>query len=86
MDLSYVRDKEKREVDFVLLVKGRPLCLIECKVSELSPSPALIYYQKKLKILHAIQVVHQPGICKKFRTGDFTQWVISADRWLSLLP
>jgi predicted AAA+ superfamily ATPase len=86
VDLNYVRDKEKREVDFVLSVKGRPLCLIECKVSELSPSSGLIYFQKKLKVPHAIQVVHQPGICKKLRTADFTQWVISADRWLSVLP
>jgi hypothetical protein len=86
LDLNYVRDKEKREVDFVLSQKGRPLFLIECKVSDLSLSPSLIYFQKKLKVPNAIQVVHHPEICKKFRTEGFTQWVISADRWLSALP
>jgi len=86
LDLNYVRDKEKREVDFVLSQKGRPLCLIECKVSDLSLSPSLIYFQKKLKVPNAIQVVHHPEICKRFRTEGFTQWVISADRWLSALP
>jgi hypothetical protein len=35
---------------------------------------------------HAVQIVHQPGICKKLHTEGFTQWVISADRWLSALP
>ena len=86
LNLDYVRDKEKREVDFVLSQKGHPLCLIECKVSDLSLSPSLIYFQKKLRVPHAIQIVHQPEICKKLRTEGFTQWVISADRWLSALP
>ena len=31
-------------------------------------------------------VAHQPEICKKLRTEGLTQWVISADRWLSALP
>ncbi len=86
LNLDYVRDKEKREVDFVLSQKGRPLCLIECKATDLSLSPPLIYFQKKLRVPHAVQIVHQAGICKKLRTEGFTQWVISADRWLSALP
>jgi predicted AAA+ superfamily ATPase len=86
LDLNYIRDKEKREVDFVLSQKGQPLCVIECKLSELSLSPSLIYFQKKFKVPHAFQVVHQSGICKKLQTEGFTQWVISADRWLSSLP
>jgi hypothetical protein len=86
VDLNYIRDKEKREVDFVLSQKGRPFCLIECKTSGSSLSSSLIYFQKKLNVPPAIQVVHQSGTCKKFQTEGFTQWVISTDRWLSLLP
>lgn len=86
LDLNYIRDKEKREVDFVLSQKGKPLFLIECKVSDISVSPSLIYFQKKLKAPNAIQLVHLPGICKKLRAEGMTQWVISADRWLSTLP
>lgn len=86
LNLNYIRDKEKREVDFVLSQKGRPLVIIECKVSDFSMSPSLIYFQKKFKVPIAVQVVHHPEICKKFRVGGFTQWVISADRWLSALP
>lgn len=86
LDLHYIRDKEKREVDFVLSQKGRPLLLIECKVSDLALSPSLIYFQKRLNAPHAVQLVHHPEICKKFRAEGFTQWVISADRWLSALP
>jgi len=86
LDLNYIRDKEKREVDFVFSRRGQPLFLIECKVSDLSLSPGLIYFQKKLKVPNAIQVVHQSGVCKKLRVEGLTQWVISADRWLSALP
>ena len=86
LDLNYLRDKEKREVDFVLSEKGRPLCLIECKYSDTSLSPNLFYFQKKLNVPHAIQLVHQQGVCKKMKNDGFTQWIISADRWLNTLP
>ena len=84
--LHYVRDKEKREVDFVLSEKGKPFCLIECKTREETLAPSLLHFQKKLLVPTAVQILHQPGICKKMRLEGLTQWVISADQWLSLLP
>jgi len=86
LDLHYIRDKEKKEVDFVLSEKGRPLCLIECKYSDTNLSHSLLYFQKKLGVPYAAQVVHQAKVCKKFKTEGMTQWVISADRLLCLLP
>lgn len=84
--LHYVRDKEKREVDFLLTEKNRPICLIECKLSDASLSPALMYYQDKLRVATAVQLVHAGGLCRKTAHGGATQWVISADRWLDMLP
>ena len=84
--LNYIRDKEKREVDFVLSEKGNPFCLIECKTSEENLSPSILYFQRKLRVPIAIQLLHKPGICKKMRTEGSVQWVISADRWLTMLP
>lgn len=84
--LNYIRDKEKREVDFVLSEKGTPFCLIECKISEEDVSPNLLHFQRKLRAPFAIQLLHKPGICKRMRADGFMQWVISADRWLSALP
>ncbi|HOW57293.1 MAG TPA: ATP-binding protein [Smithellaceae bacterium] len=86
LDLNYLRDKEKREVDFILSEKGKPLCLIECKYSDTNISPNLVYFQKKLDIPHAVQLVHQEGICRKLANEGFNQWVISANRWLEALP
>jgi uncharacterized protein len=84
--LNYIRDKEKREVDFVLSEKGKPFYLIECKTSEENLSPSILRFQQKLRVPVAIQLLHKPGVCKKMKTQGLTQWVISADRWLTTLP
>lgn len=84
--LNYIRDKEKREVDFILSERGKPFCLIECKASEEDLSPSLLYFQRKLLVPFAIQLLHRADICKKMKREGATQWVISADRWLATLP
>jgi hypothetical protein len=84
--LNYIRDKEKREVDFVLSEKGKAFCLIECKTGEETLSPNLLYFQKKLSVPVAVQILHKTGVCKRLRTEGLTQWIISADRWLAFLP
>jgi hypothetical protein len=84
--LQYLRDKEKREVDFVLSEKGKPLCLIECKAAEETLAPNLLYFQKKLSVPIGVQLLHKPGVCKKMHNEGLTQWIISADQWLSILP
>ena len=86
LSLNFIRDKEKREVDFVLSDRGKPLCLVECKTSDEALSPNLVHFQRKLKAPVAIQLLHKSGVCQKRRTQGMTQWVVSADRWLALLP
>ncbi len=57
--LRYLRDKEGREVDFVLL-REKKLCeLIEVKWSDEQISPSLRYYQEKLQSPSATQIVGQ---------------------------
>lgn len=84
--LHYVRDKEKREVDFLLTEKKRPVCLVECKLSDTDLAPALSHYQDRLGVPTAVQLVHQSGVCRKTSQAGATQWVVSADRWLGVLP
>jgi hypothetical protein len=85
-NLNYIRDKEKREVDFVLSEKGKAFCLIECKTGEETLAPNLFYFQKKLSVPVAIQLLHKTGVCKRLHTEGLTQWIISADQWLPILP
>lgn len=64
--LSYVRDKEGHEVDFLIADGARPHALVEAKLTETSIDPSLVYYRDRLRPLHAVQVVRQ-GV--RSRTG-----------------
>lgn len=56
-ELCYVRDKQQREVDFLIVKDGVPYMLVECKTSMDEPmSPALLHFQKVLKAPFAFQV------------------------------
>ncbi|MEI6806135.1 MAG: ATP-binding protein [Myxococcaceae bacterium] len=55
--LHYVRDKEKREVDFLIIKDHKPWMLIEAKSSQKEPlSESLKHYQKQLNAEIVLQV------------------------------
>lgn len=47
MELRYLRDVDRREVDFVVMRKGKPLFAVECKVSDRQVDPALSYFAER---------------------------------------
>ena len=55
-ELHYVRDKEKREVDFLLTESRRPYLLLEAKLSAQDVSPSLLYFQERLKPAYTVQL------------------------------
>jgi hypothetical protein len=57
--LRYVRDKEKREVDFLVTDRQKPFLLVEAKLADSQPSPALGYFAARLSPRWAIQVVRR---------------------------
>ncbi|MCY4047912.1 MAG: ATP-binding protein [Candidatus Dadabacteria bacterium] len=57
-DLYYVRDKEKREVDFLVTKNRKPWMLVEAKKSSgAALSPGLRHFSKALNVSHAFQAV-----------------------------
>lgn len=50
MELRYLRDVHKREVDFVVLRDDKPLFAVECKFSERNLNPAIPYFAERTKI------------------------------------
>jgi len=56
-DLFYIRDKQKREVDFLVTQDNQPWFLVEVKNAESSLSPALALMQTQTGAKHAFQVV-----------------------------
>jgi hypothetical protein len=80
--LHFVRDKEKREVDFLITKEKKPWLLIEAKLSDATPNPAVHYFANKLSVQHKFQVVadlKEPGMA-----GDVH--VIDAPTFLATLP
>jgi predicted AAA+ superfamily ATPase len=68
LSLHYIRDKNGREVDFVIALKNRAIALIEVKHTDLEPSSALTYFKEKLRVDFAIQLhtdVSQKSCIKK---------------------
>jgi uncharacterized protein len=56
--LYFLRDKEKREVDFLVSKDGKPWFIVEVKASDNGGlSKSLFYYQELTKAPHAFQVV-----------------------------
>ena len=86
-DLRFVRDKEKREVDFLVVRDRKPWMLVECKASETAPSPHLIRFAEVLGVEIALQLVAVGGVHEWFAAGPGRRGhVRSADSFLRLLP
>jgi predicted AAA+ superfamily ATPase len=78
-ELSYLRDKEGREVDFVILKSKKPICLIEAKYNSDQPSGHLNYFGDKLKIAKRIQLVQKLKKSSKIKNIE----IIPAAHFLS---
>ena len=55
-ELRYLRVKQQREVDFVVIRDRKPWFLVEVKAGKDSLSPSLKYYQDQITAPHAFQV------------------------------
>ncbi len=79
-EIRYLRDREKREVDFVLVKEDHPVCLLEAKENNADISKAGKFYGEKLGIpfyqivCNASKVETFPGNC----------FVIPASKFLML--
>jgi len=81
VQLCYIRDKEKREVDFLIEIDKKIDLLIKVKVSEENLSKGLLHFHKKLKPRESVQLV-QSATRTKTAQGIF---VTPAADWLTEL-
>ncbi|MFC1679196.1 ATP-binding protein [Elusimicrobiota bacterium] len=56
MELRFIRDTDKREIDFVVLQEKKPLFAVEVKTGERRPSPATAYFRERTSIRRFYQV------------------------------
>ena len=69
MELRYLRDRDRREVDFVLLRDRRPVLAVECKSGDRAIGPAVRYFAERTPIPHFYQV-HRST--RSFSSGKIT--------------
>jgi predicted AAA+ superfamily ATPase len=82
LDLHFVRDKEKREVDFLITREKKPWLLVEVKRSSTTPGSAIHHFADKLGVKHKFLVVadlRQPGSAADVH-------VLDASGFLACLP
>lgn len=70
-ELHYLRDQNRREVDFVITKSLKPVALIEAKVSETQWPSSLDYYARKLQVPSFVLTANSP--LKK----------VSKDKWIT---
>lgn len=56
MELRFLRDTDRREIDFVVIKDKKPVFAVECKSGEKSVSPHIGYFKERTKIPFFYQV------------------------------
>ena len=80
-ELWFIKDRNRREVDFCITKEMKPWLLIEAKLSETVISESLNYFSRFFNV-PAVQLLQRDGIEKK--SGNIL--ITSASRWLSKFP
>ena len=83
--LHYLRNKEKKEIDFLITKNQQPWLPIEVKLSASQPTSNWSAFMPYLKLKKALQVVATQHIFKIYAQAGFEVLVISADSFLSYL-
>jgi predicted AAA+ superfamily ATPase len=83
-ELHFVRDKSKREVDFLVTRNRLPWMLVECKSGLKEPSPSLRYFSEVIKPTYSIQLVSGTAFDKQYVESRIR--VMDYERFLSALP
>lgn len=86
-ELYYLRDKEKREVDFMITENGNPWMLIEAKYSSNdSLSKSLYHFSDQVKPKYTFQIAYDtPYIDFDIRNLDRSK-IVPMSTFLSQLP
>lgn len=82
LHLHYLRDKEKREVDFLITKDKKPWMLVEAKLTSTDPGNSIGYFSEKLGVRHKFLIV--ANLDSAGKAGDIS--VIDAPSFLKALP
>lgn len=84
-ELFYIRDKQKREVDFLITRDNAPYLLLEVKSKSTTLSPSLIHFNNILKPKFCIQLVDKLIDERKPNLSHPHIQIISSEKFLSCI-
>ena len=79
IQLNYMRTKENKEIDFVIVKDGTPFQFIEVKYSENKISQSLLYFTGKFRNVESVQLVHNLSQNETLKGIN----LLKAGEWLS---
>ncbi|MFO8061862.1 MAG: AAA family ATPase [bacterium] len=84
-ELRYLKNKEQQEIDFIVLLNGKPFLIIEAKSGDESISKSVYKFQNSLNV-PVVQLVNKPKLYKKKKNNKNDIYILSAAQFLSNLP
>lgn len=83
--LHFIKNKDQQEVDFLIINEHEPFLLVEAKLTDTQPSPALKKFQRALKV-PAVQLTDEGEGYRLLSNDDQHILIAPAYQWLSQLP
>lgn len=80
-ELFYLRDRERREVDFLTVIDHKPEFMVEVKSSDDQFAPSLRYFSERVQVRESIQLVHKLENAATNKHGS----IQNAAHWLANL-
>jgi predicted AAA+ superfamily ATPase len=84
-ELRYLKNKEKFEIDFLLLWNKKIFLPIEVKLTDETPSPSWAKLMGQLNCAYGVQLVMKPGVHRLYEHPKYKILVISAAQFLQYL-
>ncbi len=84
-ELRYLKNKEKKEVDFLILKDKKVFLPIEVKLTDEKPSASWGQFMKSLNCAYGVQLVMKPNVYKIIEYPSYKILVISASTFLQCL-
>jgi len=79
LNLSYIRDKNKNETDFVIIKDRKPWLMVEAKYSDSSVDPRQNVTSQALGGIPVVQVCYQDGVASQDKKNIYR---LSASKFL----
>ncbi|MBX7139325.1 MAG: ATP-binding protein [Oligoflexia bacterium] len=81
-DLFMLRDRDQKEIDFLITKNQQPHLMIEAKSSDPTPARAFAIFAQRAKVSRAIQVVRELDRTREYDSG---LRIVPASKWLETL-